>query len=111
MILPPATLGVLGGGQLGRYFVIAAQQMGYRVVVFDPDKHSVAGRIADTHLVADYHDEAALTRFASLCAAVTTEFENYTFLYARIYLGFNPCAAWGRCTCYQSGSQCGEKLP
>lgn len=76
MILPPATLGVLGGGQLGRYFVIAAQQMGYRVVVFDPDKHSVAGRIADTHLVADYHDEAALTRFASLCAAVTTEFES-----------------------------------
>lgn len=76
MILPPATLGVLGGGQLGRYFVIAAQQMGYRVAVFDPDKHSVAGRIADTHLVADYNDEAALKRLASLCAAVTTEFES-----------------------------------
>jgi 5-(carboxyamino)imidazole ribonucleotide synthase len=76
MILPPATLGVLGGGQLGRYFVIAAQQMGYRVVVLDPDENSVAGRIADTHLVAAYDDEAALTRFAGLCAAVTTEFES-----------------------------------
>ena len=44
MILPPATLGVLGGGQLGRYFVAAAHEMGYRVVVLDPDAHSPAGK-------------------------------------------------------------------
>ncbi len=45
MILPPSTLGMLGGGQLGRFFVIAAHEMGYRVVVLDPDPHSPAGRI------------------------------------------------------------------
>jgi 5-(carboxyamino)imidazole ribonucleotide synthase len=76
MILPPATLGMLGGGQLGRFFVIAAHEMGYKVVVLDPDPHSPAGRIADQHLVADYADEDALNRMAETCAAVTTEFEN-----------------------------------
>ena len=76
MILPPATLGVLGGGQLGRFFVMAAHEMGYRVMVLDPDPHSPAGLIADDHLVADYHDPHALTRMARECAAVTTEFEN-----------------------------------
>lgn len=75
-ILPPATLGLLGGGQLGRFFVIAAHEMGYRVMVLDPDAHSPAGRIADEHLVADYADAAALERMAQACAAVTTEFEN-----------------------------------
>ncbi|CAG0987162.1 5-(carboxyamino)imidazole ribonucleotide synthase [Rhodocyclaceae bacterium] len=76
MILPPATLGMLGGGQLGRFFVMAAHEMGYRVVVLDPDPHSPAGRIADEHLCADYEDADALDRIAGTCAAVTTEFEN-----------------------------------
>ncbi|MCE9571493.1 MAG: 5-(carboxyamino)imidazole ribonucleotide synthase [Rhodocyclales bacterium] len=76
MILPPATLGMLGGGQLGRFFVIAAHELGYRVVVLDPDPQSPAGRIADRHLVAAYDDEDALNRMAETCAAVTTEFEN-----------------------------------
>lgn len=76
MILPPATLGVLGGGQLGRYFVIAAHELGYRVMVLDPDAHSVAGRIADEHLTAAYDDQQALDRMAQSCAAVTTEFES-----------------------------------
>ena len=76
MIQPPATLGMLGGGQLGRYFVIAAHELGYRVMVLDPDAHSPAGRIADEHLVADYADADALERMAQACAAVTTEFEN-----------------------------------
>jgi 5-(carboxyamino)imidazole ribonucleotide synthase len=67
---------MLGGGQLGRFFVIAAHEMGYKVVVLDPDPHSPAGRIADQHLVADYADEDALNRMAETCAAVTTEFEN-----------------------------------
>lgn len=75
-ILPPATLGLLGGGQLGRFFVIAAHELGYRVLVLDPDVHSPAGRIADEHLIADYADGAALERMAQRCAAVTTEFEN-----------------------------------
>ena len=76
MILPPSTLGMLGGGQLGRFFVIAAHEMGYRVVVLDPDPHSPAGRIADEHLCAAYEDAEALERLAGQCAVVTTEFEN-----------------------------------
>ena len=76
MILPPATLGMLGGGQLGRFFVMAAHEMGYRVIVLDPDVHSPAGRIADRHLQAGYEDQDALNVLAESCAAVTTEFEN-----------------------------------
>ena len=76
MILPPATLGVLGGGQLGRYFVMAARELGYRVLVLDPDSDSTAGRIADEHLVAAYDDRDALDRMAESCAAITMEFES-----------------------------------
>ncbi|MEW5893541.1 MAG: 5-(carboxyamino)imidazole ribonucleotide synthase [Pseudomonadota bacterium] len=75
-LLPGATLGVLGGGQLGRMFTIAARTMGYRVVVFDPDITSPAGQMADEHLCADYRDPHALQRMAQACDAVTTEWEN-----------------------------------
>ncbi len=75
-ILPGATLGVLGGGQLGRMFCVAARTMGYRVVVFDPDPHCGAGLIADVHIKADYTDESALTEMAELCDVITLEFEN-----------------------------------
>jgi 5-(carboxyamino)imidazole ribonucleotide synthase len=76
MILPGATVGVLGGGQLGRMFTLRARGMGYRVVVLDPDPSSPAGLVADRHLRADYSDESALDQLAGGCAAVTTEFEN-----------------------------------
>ena len=76
MILPGATLGVLGGGQLGSMFVVAARTMGYRVTVLDPDPHSPAGSLANIHIQADYSDQAALLRMARTCAAVTTEFES-----------------------------------
>lgn len=76
IILPPAMLGMLGGGQLGRFFVIAAHEMGYRVTVLDPDKNSPAGKIADVHLCAAYDDAAALKQMAETCQAITTEFEN-----------------------------------
>ncbi len=76
MILPPATLGLLGGGQLGRFFVMAAHDLGYRVAVLDPDPVSPAGRIADEHFAAAYDDPVALGHLAKSCAAVTTEFEN-----------------------------------
>ena len=75
-ILPPATLGLLGGGQLGRFFVGAAHELGYRVIVLDPDPHSPAGKIADEHIVAAYEELTALERLTQTCAAVTTEFEN-----------------------------------
>ena len=76
MILPDASLGVLGGGQLGRMFTLAAHSMGYRIVVLDPDPHSPAGLIANQHIKADYRDRAALRMLGDECAAITTEFEN-----------------------------------
>lgn len=76
VLLPPATLGVMGGGQLGRFFVRSAQDLGYPVWVLDPDPDSPAGRVADRHLVAAYDDLSALDELAGGCAAVTTEFEN-----------------------------------
>lgn len=75
-ILPPATLGILGGGQLGRYASIAARTMGYRTVVLEPDPRAPAGTVADEHVVAPYDDPAALQRIGASCAVVTTEFEN-----------------------------------
>ena len=75
-ILPGATLGMLGGGQLGRMFTVAARTMGYRVAVLDPDADSPAGALAHRHLQADYLDPQALDALAAECAAVSTEFEN-----------------------------------
>ncbi|WP_313070574.1 5-(carboxyamino)imidazole ribonucleotide synthase [Melaminivora sp.] len=75
-ILPGATLGVLGGGQLGRMFVHAAQALGYATAVLDPDPGSPAGRISHHHVRAAYDDAQGLAELARRCAAVTTEFEN-----------------------------------
>ena len=75
-IEPPSTIGMLGGGQLGRYALVAATLMGYRTVVLDPDPNAPAGVVADEHLVAAYDDADALDRLTASCAVVTTEFEN-----------------------------------
>jgi len=75
-ILPGASLGMLGGGQLGRMFTVAARTMGYRVVVLDPDPCSPAVALASTHLQADYGDTRVLDGLAADCVAVSTEFEN-----------------------------------
>ncbi|MDP2196574.1 MAG: 5-(carboxyamino)imidazole ribonucleotide synthase [Rhodocyclaceae bacterium] len=107
MIAPPATLGMLGGGQLGRFFVMAAHELGYRVVVHDPDPGSPAGRSADEHLVAAYDDLAALDRLIGQCAAVTTEFENVpadTLAYLSKFLTVRPAAAAVR-TCQNRGEE------
>ncbi|HJV72648.1 MAG TPA: 5-(carboxyamino)imidazole ribonucleotide synthase [Noviherbaspirillum sp.] len=69
-------LGVMGGGQLGRMFAHAAQQMGFKVAVLEPTRDCPAGHAADHLLCADYTDTAALAELAEQCAAVTTEFEN-----------------------------------
>ncbi len=76
MILPGATLGMLGGGQLGRMFVHAATSMGYRVIVLDPNSSSPAGEIAHLHLQAKYDDAHSLKALAQECSVITTEFEN-----------------------------------
>jgi len=75
-ILPGATLGVLGGGQLGRMFTLAARRMGYRVTVFAPDDDTPAGQIAYEEVRAPYEDLDAVRRFASGVSVVTFEFEN-----------------------------------
>jgi 5-(carboxyamino)imidazole ribonucleotide synthase len=72
----PATLGVMGGGQLGRMFVQAAQRMGYFTAVLDPDAASPAGLVSHHHVLTGYLDEAGLAQLAQHSAAITTEFEN-----------------------------------
>jgi 5-(carboxyamino)imidazole ribonucleotide synthase len=73
---PGAWLGLLGGGQLGRMFCMAAQSLGYKVAVLDPGSESPAGSVADRHIVADYLDAQALATMRELCRGATTEFEN-----------------------------------
>ena len=76
MTLPGSTIGMLGGGQLGRMFTMAARSMGYEVIVLDPDPDSPAGKLATDHICAEYTDQTALNYMAKTCNVVTTEFEN-----------------------------------
>jgi 5-(carboxyamino)imidazole ribonucleotide synthase len=76
MIAPGSWLGLLGGGQLGRMFCMAAQSMGYKVLVLDPASDGPAASVADAHIAADYLDRDALAEFARRCSGATTEFEN-----------------------------------
>jgi 5-(carboxyamino)imidazole ribonucleotide synthase len=75
-ILPGATIGVLGSGQLGRMFAIAARQMGYRVHTYSPETDTPTGQIADVEIAASYEDLDSVREFARRVAAVTFEFEN-----------------------------------
>jgi 5-(carboxyamino)imidazole ribonucleotide synthase len=75
-VLPGATLGILGGGQLGRMFALEAKRMGYRVVTLEPSPDSPCGQVADVQIQADYTDEAALRSLAEQCDVITYEFEN-----------------------------------
>jgi len=76
VVLPGATLGVMGGGQLGRMFVHAAQRLGYNTCVLDPDAHSPAGLVSHEHICTAYDDAQGLRKLAAISAAITTEFEN-----------------------------------
>jgi 5-(carboxyamino)imidazole ribonucleotide synthase len=75
-LAPGATLGVLGGGQLGRMWVHAAQSMGFQTAVLDPDPLSPAGLVSHLHIQTDYIDPVGLQQMAATCQAATTEFEN-----------------------------------
>jgi 5-(carboxyamino)imidazole ribonucleotide synthase len=88
----PVTLGVLGGGQLGRMFVHAAQTLGFRTAVLDPDPDSPAGRVSHLHLKAEYGDEPALAALVQACDAVTTEFENVPAQALRVLARHRPVA-------------------
>ncbi len=75
-LLPGGTVGILGGGQLGRMSALAARRLGYKVRTFDPSASACAAGVADEHVTADWNDIAALQRFAAGCERVTLEFEN-----------------------------------
>ena len=76
MILPPAWIGILGGGQLGMMLATVAKQFGYNVAILEPDLNCPAARLADRHIATSYTDPDGLLQLAELCAVVTTEFEN-----------------------------------
>ncbi len=75
-ILPGSTLGILGGGQLGRMFALEAKRMGYRVVTLEPAVDSPCGQVADEQILAEYTDQDALRRLSAVSDVVTYEFEN-----------------------------------
>lgn len=75
-VLPGATLGILGSGQLGRMFAIAAKRLGYNVHVFSPDQNSPAGQVSDHETTADYLDQEQVVAFAKKVDVVSYEFEN-----------------------------------
>lgn len=83
LILPGATVGVLGSGQLGRMFAIAARRMGYRVHTYSPDTDTPTGQVADLEVVGPYEDLDAVRRFAGGVSVVTFEFENVPYASAQ----------------------------
>ena len=76
MIEPGATIGILGGGQLGRMLAVAAAQLGYRCHIYAPEKDSIAAEVSAAFTCADWSDADAMARFVQDCAVVTLEFEN-----------------------------------
>ena len=95
-ILPGSAIGVLGSGQLGRMFAIAARRMGYRVHTYSPDEDTPTGQVADVEITAPYEDLDAICRFASGVSVVTFEFEN---------VPAETVAAAARCTPVRPGGQ------
>lgn len=94
-ILPGSTLGVLGSGQLGRMFAIAARRMGYRVATFSPDDDTPTGQVADVEVTAAYDDLDAVRAFARSASVVTFEFENVPAATAEAAATFAPVRPGG----------------
>ncbi|MBD8069660.1 5-(carboxyamino)imidazole ribonucleotide synthase [Bacillus sp. PS06] len=78
-LLPGKTIGIIGGGQLGRMMTISAKEMGYDVVVLDPTPNSPCGQVADQQILADYDDLEAIKKLSSLSDVITYEFENIDY--------------------------------
>ncbi|MFJ8529360.1 5-(carboxyamino)imidazole ribonucleotide synthase [Bacillus sp. NPDC094106] len=79
IILPGKTIGIIGGGQLGRMMALAAKEMGYKIAVLDPTKHSPCAQVADIEIVASYDDLKAIQYLAEISDVVTYEFENIDY--------------------------------
>jgi 5-(carboxyamino)imidazole ribonucleotide synthase len=95
-IPPGSIIGVLGSGQLGRMFAIAARRMGYRVHTLSPDEDTPTGQVADLEVTASYDDLEAVRQFAKRVAAVTFEFENVPAAAAAAAAEFAPVRPAGR---------------
>ena len=78
-ILPGQTIGIIGGGQLGRMMGLAAKEAGFKIAVLDPVMDSPCGQIADIRIVAPYNDEAALEELGEVSDVITYEFENIDY--------------------------------
>lgn len=76
LILPPANIGIIGGGQLGRMIAFEAKRMGYNVIILDPVPFSPAGQVADEQITASYTDKHAIKKLAERCDVLTYEFEH-----------------------------------
>ena len=94
-ILPGSTIGVLGSGQLGRMFAIAARRMGYRVHTLSPESDTPTGQVADVEITASYQDLDAVRRFAQGVSVVTFEFENVPAITAQAAAEFAPVRPGG----------------
>ncbi|MGG0302906.1 5-(carboxyamino)imidazole ribonucleotide synthase [Bacillus albus] len=79
IILPGKTIGIIGGGQLGRMMALAAKEMGYKIAVLDPTKNSPCAQVADIEIVASYDDLKAIQHLAEISDVVTYEFENIDY--------------------------------
>jgi len=90
-LLPGGTIGILGGGQLGRMSAIAARRMGYKVKTFDPSSSACAAMVADSHTTAAWDDAKALQKFADGCGRVTLEFENIPPATVTLVNAIAPC--------------------
>ncbi len=89
-ILPPATIGMIGGGQLGRMLAMAARAMGYRIAIMDPDPDCPSAAVADEVIVGAYDDVAAAVRLAAISAVVTYELEHVAAAVGRAVAGIRP---------------------
>lgn len=107
-ILPGATLGVLGSGQLGRMFAISARRLGYRVHVLSPDKSTPTGQVADLDIQADYLDLDRVAEFAKSVSVVTFEFENVAAETTDVCAKYCPVRPAGR-VLYTSQNRLREK--
>lgn len=95
-ILPGATIGVLGSGQLGRMFAIAARELGYRIIIYSPDNDTPAGQIGDVEYTAPYDDLEQVRAFARQVDVVTFEFENVPFATTEAAAALVPVRPEGR---------------
>ncbi|CAM2811349.1 5-(carboxyamino)imidazole ribonucleotide synthase [Dellaglioa algida] len=75
-ILPGQIIGIIGGGQLGKMMTTSAKEMGYRVIILDPEEDCPAAQVADEQVIASYDDESAIINLAKMCDVLTFEFEN-----------------------------------